>query len=160
MAEGTAVARKASKDELKVAWTAIMTGELPDGFGAAGDARGTALAIVDRIKHSESFEDVFNPQELPAWRDNYLGVPLLVRDLHLNKSTVAGEGAPIYAVVDIEPLDGRPPATVSCGGQNVLAQLLKMLENGWWDKPVKMIAKRTAEGYDALWLVSAEGINE
>lgn len=159
MEASTAVARTATKKELEVAWTAITTGELPDGFGASGDARGTALAIVDRIKSSDSFEDVFNPQELPAWRDTYLGVPVLVRDLHLNKSTVAGEGAAVYAVVDIEPLDGQAPATVSCGGQNVLAQLLKILENGWWDKPVKMIAKRTAEGYDALWLVSAEGIS-
>lgn len=143
----------ATKDEVAAAYHAILTGELPEGFGASDDAEGVSRAIVERIISAEDFADAFNPQELPAWRDTLLDIGVLVRKLHLNKSTVAGGS--LYAVVDVERLDDGSALTVSCGGRNVLAQLVKLVEKGWTDKPVKMIAKRTSEGYDALWLTAA-----
>lgn len=145
-----------SKEELAVAYKAVLDGELPEGFGAAQDAEATSRAIVERIVGSDSFDDVFSPQELPAWRDVLLEKPVKVRDLRLNKSTIeGGRGSAVYAVVDVERLEDGERLQVSTGGRNVLAQLLKMIENGWQEQPVKMIAKRTAEGYDALWLVKA-----
>lgn len=126
-------------------------GELP----RFADPEVMAQAIVERILESETFEDAFQPQELEAWRD-YLDVPVLVKGVHLNRSGY--EGTSIYAVVDIERVDGKDPKepfTVTCGGRNVLAQLYKMLEKDWLDKPVKMTSRTTAEGFNALWLVAA-----
>lgn len=154
MSDTSVATRKASKDELAVAYKAILDGELPEGFGAADDAGAMARAIVERIIAAEDFDSVFTQQDLPAWRDTLLDQPVKVIDFHLNKSTVEGGGA-IYAVVDVERLADGERLTVSCGGRNVLAQLVKMLEKSWFDNPIKMIEKRTAEGYGALWLVKA-----
>lgn len=151
-----ASARTASKEELEIAYRAILEGELPEGFGAAEDAEAVSRAIVQRIAEADDFDAVFSPQDLPGWRDVLLDTPVKVIDFHLNRSTVAGgAGSAVYAVVEVERLSDGEHLTVSCGGRNVLAQLVKILEKGWWDKPLKMISKRTREGYDALWLVSA-----
>lgn len=149
-------ARTASPEELDVFWKAILDGELPEGFGAAEDADAVSRAIVERIRGEEDFDSVFGEQELAAWRDTLLDVPVQVVNFHLNKSTVdGGRGGPLYAVVEVVRLSDSEQLTVTCGGRNVLAQLAKILENGWWDKPVKMVARRTGEGYDVLRLAKA-----
>lgn len=155
MEASTAVGpRKASKEELQVAYKAILDGELPDGFGAAEDAEAVSRAIIERIAAAEDFDEVFSPQDLLGWKDALLDEPVKLRDFHLNKAGFEG-GSAVYAVCEVERLSDGELLTVSCGGRNVLTQLVKILEKGWWDNPIKMIAKRTAEGFDALWLVKA-----
>lgn len=150
--EAASVPAVPAKKELDQ-FRAVLTGEgdLPQ----LADPEVISAQIVERILAAETFEDAFEPQEVEAWRD-YLDVPVLVRNVHLNRSGY--EGTSIYAVCEIERVDGEEPQgpfTVTCGGRNVLAQLYKMLEKGWLDKPVKMTAKTTGEGYQALWLVVA-----
>ena len=149
--------RSATPEQIEQARAAILDGAAIPDFG---DPELVSRAIVERLLGSDTFEQAFKPQELESWQE-YLGVPFLVRDFHLNRTRFEDrpEGAPsVYAVCTLERLDGEEPAvvTVTTGGQNVLAQLLLILEKGWWDNPVKMIAKDTATaGRKALWLEGA-----
>lgn len=142
---------KASPEQIKQAYAAILDGE---AIASYADPEVVSRAIVERIMGAETFDEAFRPQELAAWRD-LLDVPVTVRSFHLNPSGFEGQGSSVYAVVDLVRMDDGEAATVTCGGRNVLAQLVKMLEMGWLDKPVRMIAKQTAEGYSALWLEAA-----
>jgi hypothetical protein len=62
----------------------------------------------------------------------------------------------IYAVCDlVDARTGEPLETVTCGGRNVLAGLVKMIQEGWQDRAFKLTAKKTGEGYQVLWLEAA-----
>ncbi len=120
------------------------------------DPEVVSRAIMERILAAETFEEAFQPQSLPSWGSDFLGVPVFVRDIRLNKSTVkGGTGPSVYAVVDIADAVKGDVHTVTCGGRNVLVQLIKMLEKDWLNKPVKMTERPTAEGYNVLWLEAA-----
>jgi hypothetical protein len=138
------------KKQLAAAYAAILDGEkLP----TIGDPEVMSRMILERILKAETFDEAFKPQTLDSWRD-YLDVPVTVQEFHLNPSGYE-QGSSVYAVVDLKRLDDGAGLTVTCGGRNVLAQLVKMLEQSWTDKPVKLTAKTTGEGYQALWLVAA-----
>lgn len=142
---------KKEQEQIEVAYAAIMGDvELP----IASDPEAMSRAIVERIMNADTFDETFRPQNLDAWRE-YMDVPVKVRGFHLNRSAFDGAGAPIYAVVDIEVLSDGEVVTVTCGGRNVLTQLVKQLQNGWQDKPVKLTGRQTQEGYTALWLEAA-----
>ncbi len=136
--------------ELELAYAALLNGEpLP----TAGDPEVVSRMIVERILSAETFEEAFAPQKLPAWRDVALDRTVLVQGFHLNNSTMPeGQGAAIYAIVDLVDTATGEQMTVTCGGRNVLAQLIKSLEKGWLGRPVRMTSKATAEGYRVLWL--------
>lgn len=165
MSESTTVARRTPEqvvaerkpidaEELQVAREALLSGALPDGFGAAQDSAEMARAIAERILRAETFEEAFAPQTIDAWKDVLFNTPVGVLDFHLNASSYE-VGSPFYAVCDVERLADGEVLTVQTGGLNVLAQLLLIAEKGWWGKPVKMISKDTAGGFDALWLIPA-----
>lgn len=156
---GTALEPR-SRAQLELIHKAILgEAELP-----AADPAAMSRQIMERILAAESFEDAFTQQNLTPWR-SMLGVPVVVRDVHFNRSTVATDGGPsVYAVVDVQPIDTKSgelagePVSVTCGGANVLAQLVKGLEQGWLleeKRPVRMIENATAQGYGALWLEAA-----
>jgi hypothetical protein len=142
-----------TKKELAAAYSAILDGE-PLAAGGYADPDVISRAIVERILQAETFEDAFSPQDLTAWNE-LLGVPCKVQSFHLNPTGYEGAGSSVYAVVDIVRTDTGEALTVTCGGRNVLAQLVKMLEKGWFEHPVQMTAKGTSEGFQALWLVPA-----
>lgn len=134
--------------ELELIHRAILgEAELPPS-----DPQAMSRAIMERILSAETFEQAFTQQSLTPWR-SMLGVPFFVKHVHFNRSGF--ENQAVYAVVDLEPAAGGEAVSVTCGGQNVLAQLVTMLEQGWQDKAVRMIENDTAEGYKALWLEAA-----
>jgi hypothetical protein len=139
-------------EELELAEKIILgEAELP----AQEDPAIVSRAIQERILAGTTFEETFSKRELEAWRE-YEGVPVTIQSWHLNRSTVEdGSGAGVYAVVDLLRMDDGEALTVTCGGANVLAQLVTATRNGWLDKPVKLTANRTAGGFDALWLEAA-----
>jgi hypothetical protein len=146
---------KLTQADIDVAYSAILDGT-PIPNQGTGDPAAVSRAIAERILKSETFEDVFKAQDLDAWT-NYIGVPVFVQEFHLNPTGYSVEGNPsVYAVVDIANVSDGEVKTVTCGGRNVMAQLVKMLEKGWLDRPVQLVSKRTAEGYDALWLQAVE----
>ena len=148
----TELATKATKADIEKAYKAIMDGETV----AVSDPEIVSRAIMERIIGAETFEQAFAEQSLEPWREGLIDEPVLVHGFHLNPSGFEGEGSSsVYAVVDLERLSDAERMTVTCGGRNVLVQLVKMLEKGWLDKPVKLTAKQTREGYTALWLVAA-----
>jgi hypothetical protein len=143
-----------SEEDYATALTAILDGTPIPNIGT-GDPAAVSRAIAERIAKSETFEEAFAPQDLDAWT-NYIGVPVFVQDFHLNPTGFLVEGQPsVYAVADIANVADGDVKTVTCGGRNVLMQLVKMKQKGWMDNPVVLVSKRTAEGYDALWLQSA-----
>jgi hypothetical protein len=136
--------------EIEQAVAAIMDGQpLP----AIGDPEIVSRAILERILAAETFEEAFRPQQLTGWRE-YLDQPVQVRDFRLNRSGYEN-GSPVYAVVDLTVLETGEAVTVTCGGRNVLMQLVRALQKGWLDRPVRLTAKKTAEGFEALWLEDA-----
>ncbi len=149
---GTALAKTGAAQLELIAKVIVGEAELPPN----ADPEAMSRAIMERILAAESFEDVFTQQSLTPWR-SMLDVPVVVRGVHFNRSTIEGEGAPVYAVVDLVDPNGEAQ-TVTCGGRNVLAQLVKGLQEGWLvdeRRPVKLIENKTAAGYGALWLEAA-----
>lgn len=152
---GTEVAQRdpAFLAQLELIHRAILgEAELP-----ATDPAAMSRAIMERILSAETFEEAFTQQNLTPWR-SLVGVPVVIPgpgSIHFNRSGF--EGQSVYAVVDLITPDGQQQV-VSCGGQNVLAQLVAALQNGWLgpDYPVRMVENDTAEGYKALWLEAAD----
>src|SRR5437016_3923666 len=108
-----------AKKEIDAAYAAILGGEDVPEFA---DADMLARAIAQRIMEAETFEEVFEPQELDSWSD-HLGTPVKVIDFRFNKSSFEdGKGPSIYAVCDLLLPDGQI-VTVSTGARNVLVQL-------------------------------------
>lgn len=144
------------QEQLQQAYNVIMGTEEAPRFA---DPEALSLAILQRIMEAETFEQAFTAQKLVPWRE-LLELPVFVQDVKFNRSTFeSGEGSassPLYAVVDLTRADDGEPVTVTCGGRNVLVQLIRGMQKGWLqDKPVKMIEKPTSEGFKVLWLEAA-----
>lgn len=146
--------------ELEAAYGAILDGTPVAQF--ATDPEIVSRSILERILSADTFEEAFRPQELEGWQ-SYVGQPCRVLGFRFNQSTKRADNgkvsASVYAVVDLALIDANGEAaqevTVSCGGRNVLAQLVTMRQNGWMGRTVRLIAKETAEGNTALWLEAA-----
>lgn len=153
---------KATPQEIELAYRAISDGDvLPE----VGDPEAVSRAIMERIRRAESFEEAFAAQKVTPWRQ-LLDLPVFIKSFHLNRSTLERQdGQPsVYAIVDIQRADGEPwtssgreesTLTVSCGGRNVLFQLVRALEMDWFKYPMKLTSKKSSEGFDVLWLEDA-----
>lgn len=124
------------------------------------DPEEVARGIVQRTLNAESFSDAFGPQTIPGWGDDeHLGRPYVVASVRFQKSTVKRDkGSPsFYAIVDVVDVqNGGVIYTLSCGGRNVLAQLIWLLRNpGHSEVPFKMVSKTTGDGNTVLWLEPA-----
>lgn len=123
----------------------------------AADAEAVSRGILERILAAESYDEIFRPQKLEAWRD-HKGRPAEVTGFHLNRTTFdfdENNGSAVYAVIDLTWLDDGETATVTCGGRNVLTQLVQALRKGLIPGcRVKLEGNRTGEGYEALWLTA------
>lgn len=146
---GTALTTQGA-EQLEVIQAAIMgEAELPP----RADPEAMSRAIMERILNASTVEEAFTQQNLTPLR-TILDTPFRITDVHFNRSKLnEGEGAPVYAIVDIVTVDTGEAISTSCGGKNVLAQLVVGLKNGWLaDNVFQLIANRTTDGYDALWL--------
>src|SRR5690348_9097300 len=123
-------------------------------YPEVGDPAITARAIQERIRNTDSFDDVFKPQALPKWSD-LVGEVVTVGGFHLNPSSFE-EGPNAYAVVELRR-DGEDDfSSYQCGGQNVLMQLLKAWEQSWFPFQGALISKRTRQGHDTYWIEAAK----
>lgn len=141
--------------QLERAVAAILDGT-PLPFSS--DPEAVSRGILERILTADSYDEIFKPQSLDAWRE-HLGRPAEVIGFHLNPTSFESENeespsSSVYAVVDLVWLDDSEPATVTCGGRNVMMQLVQALRKGLLPARVKLSGKRTGEGYQALWLES------
>lgn len=141
---------KADAAAIDLAYRCILDGEpLP----VVSNPVAMSQEIARRIKSATTPEEILRAQTLPAWRDR-LGHVFLVQRFHLNASNVEG-GSSVYAVVEAVDTESGEQVVMSCGGTNVLMQLVKLLELGALPRELRLTGKRTAEGYTALWLQDA-----
>ncbi len=135
---------------------ALLTGILPD---QVEDPEIVQRAIMARILSQDSVEGILDTGSgLDSWGD-LEGVPVSVLDVRFNVSTFE-EGPPVYAVVDVVVLKGKQEGErllVSCGGTNVMAQLVALVKAGALPLDVKLTrtTKETRQGYRPLWLQAA-----
>ncbi len=150
MADKASAAVAVPKQELELAYAAIMDGEeLPVD---AADPEVVSRIILQRIAESDSLSAILTPQSLPGWRD-YEDRPVEVQGFRFNRSSFEG-GSSIYAVVDLTLLDSGEQEAVSVGGRNVLVQLVRALQLGEVPFKCKLTSKKTGEGYNVLWLTA------
>lgn len=135
---------------IDLAYRAILDGEpLP----VTSDP-GAVRSIMERIRDATSIEQVLRAQEVPSWSRDYMDQPVKLLSFHLNPSGFE-QGSSVYAVAEVVPHDTGEAVTVTVGGANVLVQLVKLAELQALPRDVRLIGKRTAEGFTALWLQDA-----
>jgi hypothetical protein len=152
------MAKAASKEiaipaaELEMATLAIMTGE-PVDFGGQ-DSEVISRAILERILQADSLEAALTPQTLTSWRDHQ-GRPCSVLGFRFNRSGFE-RGSSVYAVIDLVWHDTGEQETVSCGGRNVLMQLVRAATLSAVPFDCKLHGNRTGDGNTALWIVDKD----
>lgn len=136
---------------MEQAYAAVMYGEKPP---EVGDPTITARAIQERIRDADSFDEVFKQQSLPSW-GNYVGEVVTIGGFHLNPSQFE-EGSAVYAVVALRREGEDDFKPYLCGGGNVLTQLLKAWEQGWFPFNGALVSKKTGQGYDTYYIEASK----
>lgn len=143
--------------QYEMAVAAIMDGTpLPES-----DPEAVSRAILERILNAETFEAAFAPQaKVQPWRD-HLDRPAIIRSVHFNRTGLADAASAIYAIVDLAWGESGEAQTVSCGGRNVLMQLLTGVRKGWFtpERQVVLRERETGAGFKVLWLEDAYADN-
>lgn len=138
---------------------AIATGLVPE---EVADPLAIQRAIFARLAQATTVDDILDQGSgLESWGD-LEGVPVEVHDVRFNVSTYE-QGAPVYAVVDVTVLAKTKEfgqgerVTLSCGGVNVMGQLVGLMRIGALPLKVKLTRaeKATRAGYHPLWLTKA-----
>ena len=131
---------------------ALLHGEaLPD---IIEDPEEVRRAIMLRILEGETADEILNQGGLTGWQE-YLDVPVTVTGVRFNRSGFEPDegGLPLYAVADLVLPTGEM-VSVSCGGGNVMAQLLAFYKHGLFPQDVKLVkGSETGAGFKPLWLV-------
>lgn len=143
----------ATKELVDQAYAAIIDGTLPP---EVGDPEVTARAIKLQLASAERFEEVFRAQSLPGWSQELLDVPVIIYGFHLNPSSFDESTSSVYAVVELVAGDDGEIRSYSCGGENVLVQLVKAWEKGWFPFKARLTSKPTGtKGRSVFWLEAA-----
>lgn len=132
---------------MEMAYAAVMDGTMPP---EVGDPAITTRAIQERIRATDKFDEAFKPQSLTPWNE-LLGEVVTVGGFHLNPSTLEGQSA-VYAVVSLRREGEDDFKPYSCGGGNVLTQLLKAWEQGWFPFQGVLVSRKTSQNYDTYWI--------
>lgn len=130
---------------------AIVGGEdLPEA-----SAQQSQSGIVARILGAGGADAVLDMGE-PTKAEELEQVPLNVTGVRWMRSTF-DEGPGVYAVVDATRTDNDEQVKVTCGGVNVMTQLLKLQTLGAFPQNVKIVksSRPTKSGYYPYWLQPA-----
>jgi len=134
-------------DPLAIA-KAIMGEATIDG----GNPEDAGKAIVARLLMAESIDEVLST-------NNVIGAEALLNatiEVHGVKWQPSGydQGPKVYALIDCTDVITGQRQLVSCGGQNVMAQLLRIQVDNGFPQRVKIVqsARATAAGNYPMWL--------
>jgi hypothetical protein len=130
---------------------AIVGGEdLPEA-----SAQQSQSGIVARILGAAGADAVLDMGE-PVKAEELEQIPLLVKGVRWMRSTF-DEGPGVYAVADAVRIDNEEQVKVTCGGVNVMTQLLKLQTMGVLPQKVKIVkaSRPTKSGYYPYWLQPA-----
>jgi len=92
---------------------------------AGGDTEMIVGDIIAQVLSAESLVEILEPPEAIHARD-LLDVPIVIHGFKSQRSDYQ-EGSPRYAVMDVTREDTGQRVPVTCGAQQVLAQLVKAL---------------------------------
>lgn len=115
------------------------------------DPEQAQVDIIRRILSSSGADALAQAQPVKA-RD-VLGVPLEIRGVRWMRSAIADSPIGLYALIDAT--DGRDGSEllITCGGQNVMAQLLVLARDQAFPQTCQIVeAGETARGYRPMWL--------
>lgn len=132
-----------------VRWIA-GTSEMDDS-----DPEDTMRSIMARILSATTAEDILSGHKVTHAQD-ILNMPIKVDSVKWQKSRM-NDGSACYAVITAESLEGEQKLTITCGGRNVMTQLLAFQVHQLY--PVRCVirpsSKPTEAGYYPLWLEPA-----
>lgn len=116
------------------------------------DPEEAALAIVERILKAETVEDVLTMAGALG-ADDVLNRPFLLHGCKWIKSAYE-QGAPVFAVIDATFEDTGERTVITCGGRNVLAQIVQLDKLEALPRKVKLVRteRPTSNGFYPLWL--------
>jgi hypothetical protein len=119
------------------------------------DPEESTRAILARILAADTAEQVLATRDVVHAKD-ILGEPLLIDTIKWQRSDYQ-QGSSCYVVMSGKRLQDESPVTVTCGGRNVMMQLLKLQHIGALPARMRITqaAKQTANGYLPLWLEPA-----
>lgn len=120
-----------------------------------GDPEDTARSILARILSADSADQLLTGHRV-VHAQEILGIALDITAVKWQRSTLEG-ASNVYAVVTATPLGSEQTQTITCGGRNVMMQLLNAQHRGFL--PLRCViqrsAKPTANGFHPLWLEPA-----
>lgn len=112
-------------------------------------------AIAARILGATSLDDVLSPAQTTKAADVF-GVPLNVTAAEFLHSGVEG-GPGIYALISATDAETGETMRITCGGVNVMSQLIWMMQHDELPALVKIVKAETptANGFYPYWLAAA-----
>ena len=113
-------------------------------------------AIARRLLDQTDVDDILNPkQPLGIKEDGYLDKPFTLRNVDFAPSSL-GERNGYYAVFDAVMLEDGEEVILTCGGTNVVATALNLLQRDLLPRDVKVIESKemTSNGYFPWWMVA------
>lgn len=116
------------------------------------DPEESARAILARIFAADTAEEILATREVTHAQD-ILNEAINIQSVKWQRSDFQ-QGSSCYAVVTATRVTDDSPVTITCGGRNVMGQLLKLSMNGHLPRraAITQSAKPTARGYKPLWL--------
>lgn len=119
------------------------------------DPEEGAMAIVARILSAETAEDVLAISQVVHAQD-ILGMPISIHRIKWQRGELEGS-ANCYAVITATNLQDDEKITITCGGINVMTQLVKlgMIGEFPYRARITKATKPTKRGYLPLWLEPA-----
>lgn len=109
---------------------AVLSGYVPEYTDPEELAREFAL----RLLQAETPEELFSVTEAVKAEDLF-GELFELRDVNFLRSDYADQGLSVYALLRCHN-QARGSFAVTCGGQNVVVQCLRALEEGWLPRTV------------------------
>jgi hypothetical protein len=122
---------------------------------AERDPEESARAILARILSAGTAEEVLASREVTHARD-ILGEAIEVHAIKWQRSDFQ-QGSSCYVVMHAKSLNDARDLTITCGGRNVMMQLLKLQSINALPARCRITqsAKQTSNGYLPLWLEPA-----
>lgn len=113
------------------------------------------MAILERIVEATSWQDALNAAK-SADANDIDGRPFLLREVQFYPSDFE-DGPGCYAILHVDFVDDGTKSVVTCGGTNVVGQLLVFAKYGLPDIAIKLKKndKPTSNGFYPLWLHAA-----
>lgn len=140
---------------------AAIEGNLPEGvLIEVGDPELVAMAIRERIRSGQTFDEVFAPQKLPslgalATSNPEVGETIVFNGFHFAPSKYESEdgkkSSSVYAIVQIVRRTGELELR-HAGGGNVLTQLVWAWAHRAFPFKAKVISKETGQQRTTYWL--------